>query len=242
MKNIEFNEKDLPDVELDNSQIKNILTSLTINISDSIQAHKDLEIDTSLSNILKIYNDLGSDKDTMLHNVKYAKVLENLIIPAFNKKYSPHSEDLILSKFCMIGTNNSVKNTPPSWQEIPFYVQIYITKNVLYLYYFNHIYKLINTHILPISDIKNASIIISSSLSSDYYLDIFIKSSKYPTLVGINIINSPDKIVDEISDALLSLGVPNNPAIRTDKSLRGVQLFIIFFILLIGLIATLSAL
>lgn len=236
----EIDESSLPNVSLDSDQLKKITNALKINLSDSITENKNLDVDTSLNNISYIYENLGSEKDKVIHGVKYAKVLQELIIPAFDNKYSPSSEDLIYKKFCMLGRTSESKSCPPSWRESPFYIQVYITKDSLIIYYFNHIFKMIEEFNIPIKDVKNAYIHNITSDPYDYHLNITIKSNKYPSFVGINILNDETNTPNEILDIFKKLGIPNekiNSAKLTFSYLVLIILF--FFIITVALISSL---
>lgn len=241
----EFDEDKLPKVSLNEDQLKKISSSINITLSDSLMANKDLDIDTSFENIISVYESLGEERDKVIHGLKYAKVIQELVITAFDKKYSPNKSELIYKNFFYIGNKSSDISFPPTWVENQFYVQIYITKTHVILYYFNYIFKMVESYTLPISDIENVSLNNDYNKDNilDYYLNLYIKSKKYPSFRSTNILNTNSDNLEEINklrNTLISLGISNKKENSNKKLTSGVIIVFIFIILTILITITQS--
>lgn len=209
---IDIDENSLPDVFLSQEKINKIKATITFHLSICIENSKDLDIDYSFKNIISVYDSLGKERDLTIHGVKYAKVFEKLIIPAFDKKYSPSDENLIFKYFGSSGAY--VLTYPPLWNDMLYYCQIYITKTHLIIYYFNHIFKMVESYEIPIEEVKNVSFNKTNEYSkiSDEYLKIDIKSTNHNLPRNINLVMKKNNLesLNNLKNSLVSLGVSNN--------------------------------
>lgn len=222
-----FNEDELPDISLSNNQMNHLTKSLNIHLSRALESNKNLNIDASFKNILSIYKNLGKDGDRVLHSVPNAKILERLVLDAFDKEYSPSESDLIYKNFFSLGRNTFSEDYPPLLFETSYYVQIYITSTEVILYLFNYIFKMVQSYRLPHVDVKNVCKRISPA--GNYFLTISIKSQKYPQLYSINILDKvkgSDETLNEVMNRLSSIGAKNNP-IKTRKYYFNIILIIL---------------
>ncbi|MPM20219.1 hypothetical protein SDC9_66648 [bioreactor metagenome] len=211
---IDIDQNSLPDVSLSQEQINKIKATITFHLSMCIESIKDLDIDYSFKNIISVYDSLGKERDLTIHGVKYAKVFEKLIIPAFDKKYSPSDENLIFKYFGSPGS--FVSNWSPLWSDILHYCQIYITKTHLIIYYFNYIFKMVKSYKIPIKEVKNVSF--KKTINdlywniTDEYLKIDIKSTNDTFPRDINLVVKKNNLesLNNLKNSLVSLGVSNN--------------------------------
>ncbi len=210
----DIDENSLPDVSLSKDQINKIKATITFHLSMCIENSKDLDIDYSFKNIISVYDSLGKERDFTIHGVKYAKVFEKLIIPAFDKKYSPSDENLIFKYFGSPG--GIVSNWSPLWSDMLYYCQIYITKTHLIIYYFNYIFKMVKSYEIPIEEVKNVSFkkIIHFYYFSiiNEYLKIDIKSTNdtFPRSIDLVMKKNNLESLNNLKNSLVSLGVSNN--------------------------------
>ncbi|WP_411167877.1 hypothetical protein ACH36K_12095 [Clostridium sp. MB05] len=230
----DIDENSLPDVSLSQEQINKIKAAVTFHLSICIENSKDLDIDYSFKNIISVYNSLGKERDLTIHYVKYAKVFEKLIIPAFDKKYSPSDEDLIFKYF---GCPSAyVLTFPPLWNDMHYYCQIYITKSHLIIYYFNHIFKMVRNYEIPIEEVKNVSFNKTDEYLniSNEYLKIDIKSTNdtFPREINLLMKKSNPESLNNLKNSLVSLGVSNNIYHR-HKIFKYYGYFIFMLVLLI---------
>lgn len=210
---IDIDENSLPDVSLSQEQINKIKATITFHLSMCIENIKDLDIDYSFKNIISVYDSLGKERDFTIHGVKYAKVFEKLIIPAFDKKYSPSDENLIFKYF---GSPGGIEvNWSPLWSDILYYCQIYITKTHLIIYYFDYIFKLVKSYEIPIEEVKNVSFKRTIHLYWNITyecLKIDIKSTNdtFPRSIDLVMKKNNLESLNNLKNSLVSLGVSNN--------------------------------
>lgn len=242
---IDIDEESLADVTLSNEQKESLKKSLNFTLNWCFVNNTDLDIDFSPSNIYSTYLSLGPERDYTIHLVKNAKVLQKLIISAFNKKFTPKNEQVLSSKFLNVGAGMEFNDVAPYWGETLFYHQMYITPKNIYLYSFSNTFKTINEQLIPIEKIE--TVYLSNSYKdnmkfSNVNLVIQLKdtpsSSNKLYFVSDNPKDSKD--IQDILSTLLSLNVPNT--IPKRKTLSKLMLFIIIMFIIFTLFTTLGVL
>ena len=231
---IDIDEESLADVTLSNEQKESLKKSLKFTLNWCFVNNTDLDIDFSPSNIYSTYLSLGPERDYTIHLIKNAKVLQKLVISAFNKKFTPKNEEVISSKFLNIGAGMEFNDIAPYWGETLFYYQMYITHKNIYLYSFSNTFKAINEQIIPIEKIE--TVYLSNSYKdnmkfSNVNLVIQLKDTPLSSNKLYFVSDDPKdpKDIQDILSTLLSLNIPNTlPKRKTLSKLLIVFIFIIF--------------
>ncbi|MDB2117134.1 hypothetical protein [Clostridium paraputrificum] len=242
---IDIDEESLADVTLSNEQKENLKNSLNFTLNWCFVNNTDLDIDFSPSNIYSTYLSLGPERDCTIHLIKNAKVLQKIVISAFNKKFTPKNEQVLSSKFLNIGAGMEFNDVAPYWGETLFYHQMYITPKNIYLYSFSNTFKTINEQIIPIEKIE--TVYLSNSYKdnmkfSNVNLVIQLKDTPSSSNKLYFVSDNPKdhKDIQDILSTLLSLNVPNT--IPKRKTLSKLMLFIIIMFIIFTLFTTLGLL
>ncbi|MGL4109227.1 hypothetical protein [Clostridium sp. LP20] len=242
---IDIEESKLPEVSLTEEQKKKIRSSIKINLNRCIKSNSDLDIDTSLNNIYSIYNSLGPERDKTLHLTQNAKVIQKLVLDAFDKKYCPTENELLLKKFLNVGAGNESVTLPAVWSKTPFYAQLYLTKSQLTLHYLDNLFRTVDSYNIPISKITNAYL---SNIHEDncYFSNVNLcieVNNRNVTIPEFHLVSeTPSNTTDieEVLTKLQSLGVPSFKPNKKHFSISSIICITIILFLISVLIGVLT--
>jgi len=194
---IDIDEKSLPNVTLTEEQKDKLRKSFRKSLKRFNENNFIIPIDSSPENIKRIEDNLGTNKDDIIHGVKHARVLKELSLEAAIKDCQINDDSIVLKKFFQMGAGMEAKDATPSLLTGVFYCYIIVSKDLFISYSFDNHFRFLSKRTIPIKEIE------SVGLSSDYKNNLKLTNENL-------IINITHKCKEQVSGFWLASKNPND--------------------------------
>lgn len=156
---IDFDEKSLPDVNLNENQKTKIKNSLNYTLNKFHLFNPNIKIDISQLKTDEIQTLLDSSKYKNKHGIKNANLLKRFVLEAIEKDINLNSKDILYKKFLQAGAGSEYSG-PPTFLKYrgTFYYQLYIINDGLIIYSLDDYFRVINKNIIKINEIKSVQL------------------------------------------------------------------------------------
>ncbi|MGL4570433.1 MAG: hypothetical protein ACRCVJ_05165 [Clostridium sp.] len=145
----EFDEADLPNVEMNVEEVKRVKESVIKIVKSLKDRNKNLDFNITLEGALKLKNELGNNADKAIYGTKCALLMRSIMLKTIEEEEGLKKEDIVDELFRNV-------HAPTWWWGAAVCYKLFLTKEKLIIYSFDSHYKVFSNYKVSIGEVIEA--------------------------------------------------------------------------------------